>query len=206
MILFKQIKSLSFFGARKINFSRIFWVHGDWIFYNSSVFRSGIMEARSQILVPSPSSPDNALVSPETLSHHSSPAKGSRVLHYAHHVTIDERVPHSLRSSAQLLQQHMSQRSTPSSPPPPFHSGPMTPAGSTQAIVPFKSEDSQMERTSTTTNNNTTQHLSVLYQTHHHLHPILTSPMRRPSRLPDSSRFLTLQQQTLGSSQKEIKA
>jgi hypothetical protein len=52
----------------------------------------------------------------------------------------------------------------------------------------------------------TTQHLAVLYETHHHLHPILTSPMRRPSRLPDTSRFL-MQQQALGmTTVKEIKA
>lgn len=164
------------------------------------------MEARSQILVPSPSSPDNALVSPETLSHHSSPAKGSRVLHYAQHVTIDERVPHSLRSSAQLYQQHSSQRSTPSSPPPPFHSGPMTPAGSNQAIVAMRSIDSQMEKSSENQQTTTTQHLAVLYQTHHHLHPILTSPVRRQSRLPDTSRFLMHQQALTGITDREIKA
>jgi hypothetical protein len=165
------------------------------------------MDATSQVLVPSPSSPDNAIVSPETFSHHSSPAKSSRVLHYAQHVTIDERIPHSLRSSTQLLQHQMSQRSTPSSPPPPFNSGPMTPAGSNQAMLKY---DPQMEKSSMSPNtgtSTTTQHLSVLYQTHHHLHPILTSPMRRPSRLPDTSRFLMQQQQhALGNSQKEIKA
>lgn len=164
------------------------------------------MDATSQILVPSPSSPDNAIVSPETLSHHSSPAKSSRVLHYGQHVTIDERMPHSLRSSSQLYQQQSSHRSTPSSPPPPFHSGPMTPAGSNQAMV--KLMDSQMEKSSGSpiTTQTTTQHLAVLYQTHHHLHPILTSPARRPSRLPDTSRFLMHQQALTGNTQKEIKA
>lgn len=176
------------------------------------------MEARSQILVPSPSSPDNAIVSPETLSHHSihshhsSPAKGSRVLHYAQHVTIDERLPQSLRSSTQLYQSHHhhhhhqqnSQRSTPSSPPPPFQSGPMTPAGSNQAIVPMTTQ--KLSDSPTATQTSTTQHLAVLYQTHHHLHPILSSPMRRPSRLPDTSRFLMHQQALSGNSQKEIKA
>jgi hypothetical protein len=159
---------------------------------------SGIMEATAEILVPSPSSPNNVLVSPETFSHHSSPTKSSRVLTYAQHVTIDEtRLPSSLRSSPHQLQQH-SRRSTPSSPPPPFQSGPMTPAESSQAIVPLK------ESTTTST---TTQHLAVLYQTHHHLHPILTSPMRRPSRLPDTSRFLMQQQKEIMSpGQKEIKA
>lgn len=164
------------------------------------------MEASSQILVPSPSSPNNVLVSPETLSHHSSPAKSSRIMQYAQHVTIDERLPQSLRSSVQHLQhQSHSRRSTPSSPPPPFQSGPMTPADSNQAIV--KMGDAQLEKSmmsapsGTTT---TTQHLSVLYQTHHHVHPILSSPIRRPSRLPDTSRFLMQQQMT--STQKEIKA
>lgn len=183
------------------------------------------MEATSQVLVPSPSSPDNAIVSPESLSHHSSPAKSSRVLHYAQHVTIDEsRLPSSLRSSRhQLLQQ--SRRSTPSSPPPPFQSGPLSPAMSvlsnnslghvdnSQAIVPHHSSafriDSQMTKSAdspTNGNSTTTQHLAVLYQTHHHLHPILTSPARRQSRLPDTSRFL--HQQALGytPAQKEITA
>jgi len=188
------------------------------------------MEAAAQALVPSPSSPDNAIVSPESLSHHSSPAKSSRVLHYAQHVTIDEtRLPSSLRSSHhQLLQQQQSRRSTPSSPPPPFHSGPMTPAvlsnqslnrmDSSQALVARPPSAMQLAKSSPGGSSSspvggggtssTTQHLSVLYQTHHHhVHPILTSPLRRPSRLPDSSRFLA-QQQALGlaSTQKEIKA
>lgn len=184
------------------------------------------MEATSQVLVPSPSSPDNAIVSPETLSHHSSPAKSSRVLHYAQHVTIDEtRLPPSLRSSHHQLIQH-SRRSTPTSPPPPFNSGPLTPAmsilsnqslghgDSSQAIVPHHSSsafriDSQTTKSPASPTNGTsttTQHLAVLYQTHHHLHPILTSPQRRPSRLPDTSRFL--HQQAIGypSTQREIKA
>ncbi|XP_070502371.1 proton channel OtopLc isoform X2 [Chironomus tepperi] len=171
--------------------------------------KSGIMDATSQVLVPSPSSPDNVIVSPETLSHHSSPARGSRVLHYAaQHVTIDERLPSSLRSSRQHLIDH-SRRSTPSSPPPPFQSGPMTPAESSQAMMPVKAYESETERSlmSPATATSTTQHLAVLYETHHHLHPILTSPMRRPSRLPDTSRFL-MQQQALGmaTTVKEIKA
>lgn len=181
------------------------------------------MEASSQVLVPSPSSPDNAIVSPESLSHHSSPAKSSRVLHYAQHVTIDEtRLPSSLRSSHhQLLQQ--SRRSTPSSPPPPFQSGPLTPAmsvlsnnslvraDSSQALVPHHSSafkiDSQTTKSASSPTNGgtTTQHLAVLYQTHHHLHPILSSPVRRPSRLPDTSRFL--HQQSLGyTPHRDIKA
>lgn len=189
------------------------------------------MEATSQALVPSPSSPDNAIVSPESLSHHSSPAKSSRVLHYAQHVTIDEtRLPSSLRSSHHQLIQH-SRRSTPTSPPPPFQSGPLTPAmsivsnqsleraNSSQAMVPHHSTsafriDSQTTKSAaspTAGASTTTQHLAVLYQTHHHLHPILTSPTRRQSRLPDSSRFLQAQierQQAYGyaPAQREIKA
>ena len=171
------------------------------------------MEANAQALVPSPSSPDNAIVSPETLSHHSSPAKSSRVLHYAQHVTtIDEtRLPSSLRSSHhQLLQSH---RSTPSTPPPAFNSGQITPAMSvlsnnsfehvdnSQAMVPHHSSgfriDSQTTKSAESpVASTTTQHLAVLYQTHHHLHPILTSPNRRQSKLPDTSRFL--HQQSLG--------
>jgi hypothetical protein len=180
------------------------------------------MEATAQALVPSPSSPDNAIVSPESLSRHSSPAKSSRVLHYAQHVTIDEtRMPSSLRSSQQLV--HHSRRSTPTSPPPPFQSGPMTPAmsvvsnnslsrvDSSQALVPLHSAfriDSQTTKSPASPEGGgggtTTQHLAVLYQTHHHLHPIITSPARRQSRLPDTSRFL--HQQSLGTSHKEIKA
>ena len=164
------------------------------------------MEANKQALVPSPSSPDNVIVSSETLSHHSSPAKNSRILHYAaQHVTIDEtRLPSSLRSSSHQL----SRRSTPSSPPPPFQSGPLTPAESSQAIVPVKAEcQTEGSLASPATATTTTQHLAVLYETHHHLHPILTSSLRRPSRLPDTSRFL-MQQQALGiaSTQRDIKA
>lgn len=182
------------------------------------------MEATSQVLVPSPSSPDNAIVSSESLSRHSSPAKSSRVLHYAQHVTIDEtRLPSSLRSSNQLLQQ--SHRSTPTSPPPPFNSGPMTPAMSvvsnnsfgqtdtSQALVPHHSSafrlDSQNTKSPGSPSNGastTTQHLAVLYQTHHHLHPILTSPTRRQSRLPDTSRFLHQQALGYAPAQREIKA
>lgn len=182
------------------------------------------MEATSQVLVPSPSSPDNAIVSPESLSHHSSPAKSSRVLHYAQHVTIDEtRLPPSLRSSHhQLLQQ--SRRSTPSTPPPPFQSGPLSPAmsilsnnsfgrvDSSQALVPHSSAyriDSQETKSPDSNNgapSTTTQHLAVLYQTNHHLHPILVSPNRRQSRLPDSSRFLHQQSLSFAPAQREIKA
>lgn len=190
-----------------------------------SIIFSGIMETTSQVLVPSPSSPDNAIVSPETLSHHSSPAKSSRVLHYAQHVTIDEtRLPSSLRSSRQQLLQQ-SNRSTPSTPPPPFQSGQMTPtmsvlsnhsfdcADSSKALVPHHSSafriDSQTTKSPGSPNNGgstTTQHLAVLYQTHHHLHPILTSPARRQSRLPDTSRFLHQQALQYTPAQKEISA
>lgn len=186
------------------------------------------MEATSQVLVPSPSSPDNAIVSPESLSRHSSPAKSSRILSYTQHVTIDEtRLPSSLRSSHHQLLQQSSRQSTPSSPPPPFQSGPMTPAmsvlsnhsyervESSQALVPHHSSafrmDSQETKSPVSPTNGTsttTQHLAVLYQTHHHLHPILTSPARRQSRLPDSSRFLHQQAIAGGYSpaQREIKA
>lgn len=173
------------------------------------------MEATSQVLVPSPSSPDNAIVSPESISHHSSPAKSSRVIHYAQHVTIDEtRMPSSVRSSRQQLLQQ-SRNSTPTSPPPPFQSGPLSPAmsvlsnhslervDSSQALVPHHSA---FRPAYSPENGPPTQHLSVLYQTHHHLHPILTSPTRRVSRLPDTSRFL--HQQAIGClpAQREVKA
>lgn len=179
------------------------------------------MEATSQVLVPSPSSPDNAIVSPESLSHHSSPAKSSRVLHYAQHVTIDEtRLPSSLRSSHHQLLHH-SRRSTPTSPPPPFQSGPLSPAmsilsnhslgrvDSSQALVPHYRIGSQETKSPDSPNggpSTTTQHLAVLYQTNHHLHPILVSPNRRQSRLPDSSRFLHQQALSFAPAQREIKA
>jgi hypothetical protein len=90
----------------------------------------------------------------------------------------------------------------------------MTPAES-QAMVPHQSSefkiDSQKSRSSPTSpiqgTSTTTQHLSVLYQTHHHLHPIITSPTHRPSRLPDTSRFLAQQQAlALAPPPREIKA
>lgn len=183
------------------------------------------MEAASQVLVPSPSSPDNAIVLPECLSHHSSPAKSSKILHYAQHVTINEtRLPLSLKSSHHQLLQH-SQRSTPSSPPSAFQSGNMSPTmsilsnsshrvDSSQALLPHKSSSVSHVRIETPSSSNesplptstTTQHLSVLYQTHHHLHPILTSPSRRTSRLPDTSRFLVHQQALAHTPTPEIKA
>lgn len=171
---------------------------------------SGIMESASQPLVPSPSSPDNALVSPETLSHHSSPLKSPRI-NYAQHVTIDEtKLPSSLRSSQQMLIQQ-SHRSTPSSPPPPFQSVPsMTPTTSglsresmgpgapysdtQQLILARQSSPLQVIEAPLKSPTSPSQHLAVLYETYHHpVHPILT-PTRRPSRLPDQSRFLTQQQ------------
>jgi hypothetical protein len=172
------------------------------------------MDVTNQVLVPSPSSPDNAIVSPETLSHTSSTSKSPKTIHYAQHVTtIDEtKLPSSQRSSQQQLVHH-SRRSTPTSPPPPF-SGPLTPAmsvlsnhsfnnyDSSQAIVPHESSEFRIESQATKSpasvggSTTTTQHLAVLYQTHHHLHPILTSPVRRPSRLPENSRFL--HQQAIG--------
>lgn len=192
------------------------------------------MEAAAQQLVPSPSSPDNAIVSPETLSHHShhshkshyshhsSPAKSSRILNCAQHVTIDETtLPPSLRSSQHLLLQH-SRRSTPTSPPPTFHqehethssgqNSPMNGYSNSIVIVDSKSLSQAINRqksppiaSSSRQTNSTTQHLAVLYETHHHLHPIL-SPARRPSRLPDTSRFLAVQQQQQIPAPKEIKA
>lgn len=191
------------------------------------------MEAANQVLVPSPSSPDNAIISPETLSRSSSASKSPKTIHYAQHVTIDEtKFPSSLRSSHQQLVQQMSHRSTSSSssPPPPFNSGPHSPLpvvsvlsnnslsriDSSNAIVPRNSSELRFESQTTKSpasigsagGSTTTQHLAVLYQTHHHLHPILTSPVRRPSRLPENSRFLHQQAITYGGygEKREIKA
>lgn len=188
------------------------------------------MEATNQVLVPSPSSPDNAIISPETPSRSSSASKSPKTIHYAQHVTIDEtKLPSSLRSSNQQLVQS-SHRSTPSSPPPPFNSGPpsLTPAMSvlsnnslshmeSRALIPHHSSELRFESQTTKSpasidgnggGSTTTQHLAVLYQTHHHLHPILTSPARRPSRLPENSRFLHQQSCAYGGGgeQHEIKA
>lgn len=166
------------------------------------------MEAASEPLVPSPSSPNNALVSPETLSHHSSQGVSPRTFRFPQHVTIDEiNTPSSVRSSThQLIQSY---RSTPSSPPPPFHSGPMTPTTSglsRESMTPATFSDTQQliisQRASpphiinSPLKSPTSQtQLAVLYQTHHHHHiqPIL-SPTRRPSRLPEQSRFSAQQQ------------
>lgn len=153
-------------------------------------------------LVPSPSG-DNALVSPETFSHNSSPGKSPRFINYPQHVTIDETAtPSSARSSTHQLIHH-SHRSTPSSPPPPFHSGPMTPTTSglsRESMGPFsdtqqlirKSPPAQIIQTPLRSPTSPSQHLAVLYQTHQP-QPIL-SPTRRPSKLPEQSRFLTQQQ------------
>lgn len=175
------------------------------------------MDVTNQVLVPSPSSPDNAIVSPETLSRSSSASKSPKTIHYAQHVTTinETKLPSSQRSSQQQLVHH-SHRSTPTSPPPPFNSGPLTPAmsvlsnhslsrvDSSSAMVPHHSSEFRIESQTTKSpasmasmgGSTTTQHLAVLYQTHHHLHPILTSPVRRPSRLPENSRFL--HQQAIG--------
>lgn len=60
------------------------------------------METQSSKHPPSPSSPDKILISPETLSHHSSPSKSTR--NQKQHVTIDESsLPISMSTHHQLV-------------------------------------------------------------------------------------------------------
>lgn len=134
-----------------------------FFFFNLSIHRS-IMETMSSKHMPSPSSPDHVLVSPETLSHHSSEPRHQTVStrSHHHHVTINEsKLPLSVSSHQQLV----AALSTPSTATPILHN---SSSPGTAATVP--------------------SHLALLYHTsshHHHLHPIL-SVARRPSRQPET--------------------
>lgn len=109
---------------------------------------------------PSPSEPDNALVSPETLGHHSSPDRMLNRMAQTpsiQHFTIEEKrhLPLSVSGHHQLVAMtppHMSSQTTQTSP------------GSPPA----------------------TGHLALLYHTshHHHMHQMMPIA-RRPSRLPE---------------------
>lgn len=122
------------------------------------------MESTSTQLVPSPSSPGNAIVSPETLSHHSSPAKTSRI---QHHVTIDEtNLPISLSSHHQLVS-----------------------AGGSGSISSIQQNIPQSIVSIPSLPSNTpTQQIAFWYhssQHHHHQFQPALPPARRPSRLPE---------------------
>lgn len=114
--------------------------------------------------LPSPSSPDHVLVSPETLSHHSSEPRHHQTMatRTHHHVTINEsKLPLSVSSHQQLV----AALSTPSTATPILHNSSSSPAPVTAP-----------------------GHLALLYHSsshHHHLHPIL-SVARRPSKQPET--------------------
>lgn len=128
------------------------------------------MESTSSKLVPSPSSPGNVIVSPETFSHHSSPAKISRI-HSQHHVTLEE-PPITTTSNLPISISTLNNQLVPST------------LNSNRRGLPLSI--SPISATSRQQQTSPTQHLSVLYHSHHHhhLHPVLTG-IRRPSRLPE---------------------
>lgn len=141
----------------------------------------------------SPSSSGHILVSPETLSHHSSPAKSSRILYQTHkqhshhtdleqhqHVTtIDERttttkLPLSVSAHHQLVA---------------AISSPVGPQPSISDVSALQLQIHQpTSSTQGTTTSTHTGHLALLYHSsshHHHLHPVLPIA-RRPSRMPSA--------------------
>lgn len=149
----------------------------------------------------SPSSSANILVSPETLSHHSSPAKSSRILYqshkqHSHHADlvehqqvtiIDERTqsttpPQSAMAGSKMplsVSAHHQLVAAISSP-----IGPQPSISDVSALqLQIHQPTSSHQGTTTSTH---TGHLALLYHSsshHHHLHPVLPIA-RRPSRLP----------------------
>lgn len=146
----------------------------------------------------SPSSSANILVSPETLSHHSSPAKSSRILYQSHkqHSHHAELVEHQQVTI-------IDERTSTTTPPPGSGKMPLSvsahhqlvaaissPIGPQPSISDMSALQLQIHQpvssnpaTSTSTH---TGHLALLYHSsshHHHLHPVLPIT-RRPSRLP----------------------
>lgn len=128
---------------------------------------------------PSPTTSSGvAVLSSDTLSQHSSPAKTSRV-HYHHPqmsqvTSIDEntaKLPLSVSAHHQLVAALGSPISSSQQP-------------SISGITGLQLQVQQQHMTTQTTH---TGHLALLYHSsshhHHHLHPTL-SPVRRPSRLP----------------------
>lgn len=147
------------------------------------------MEITSK-LQSSPSSSANILVSPETLSHHSSPAKTSRILYQAHkqhshhadleqhQVTmIDERMTMTkLPTSVSAHHQLVAAISSPAGPQP-----------SISDVSALQLQIHQQPSHQGTTTSTHTGHLALLYHSsshHHHLHPVLPAERRRPSRAP----------------------
>lgn len=133
---------------------------------------------------PSPTTSSGAAVlSSETMSQHSSPAKTSRV-HYHHPqmsqvTSIDEstaRLPLSVSAHHQLVAALGSPMSASQQPSISGISG-------LQLQVQHQHQVRQQHTTTQTTH---TGHLALLYHSsshHHHLHHVLP-PVRRPSRLP----------------------
>lgn len=121
-------------------------------------------------------------------SHHSSPAKKSRV-HYQHHLhhhqvtTVDEttttqtKIPLSVSAHHQLV----AAIGTPSS------SGPQPSISGVSGLHLQLQEHHQKSTHHSTTQTTHSGHLALLYHSsshhHHHLHPVLPIT-RRPSRLP----------------------
>lgn len=139
----------------------------------------------------SPSSSANILVSPESLSHHSSPGKSSRIFYQAHKqhshhtdldhqvTTIDERTTTTTTKLPLSVSAHHQLVAAISSPD-----------GQQPSISDVSALQLQIHQPTSSTQGTTTSthtgHLALLYHSsshHHHLHPALP-PARRPSRMP----------------------
>ncbi|XP_055300665.1 proton channel OtopLc isoform X2 [Sitodiplosis mosellana] len=141
---------------------------------------------------PSPTLSNTAVVSPETLSHHSSPAKTSRICyqqpppHNLQHQVIDEtigsRMPLSISTHHQLASVAVG---TPADHPHSSISG----ISGIHSDYGLDRQQRCQNSTTTQTSPTTGHHLALLYHSSHHhhhhhsVHPQLP-PVRRPSRLP----------------------
>nr|XP_019558455.2 proton channel OtopLc [Aedes albopictus]XP_029711147.1 proton channel OtopLc [Aedes albopictus] len=176
-----------------------------------------------QPLMPSPSVPQNAIVSPETFSNHSSPGQSSQHLAgvatptppafpQAHQLIHDvqphqqdfplqseeSRVGSSLETQSKT---HLGSSSTSSAfqrvhtPTLSVKTNPVVIIPGSSTPTPPQPSPGALQRQPTATGSTTTQHLAVLYHSHHHhLHPILNTT-RRPSRLPEPIYYHQQQQQ-----------
>lgn len=132
----------------------------------------------------SPSSPGNILISPESLSHHSSPARSTgKVKSRPQHVTIVDE-----KTSTTTASHHQAGITMSAS-----HNQLVATLAAAAAAASSSSPTTPAERdgASTTATPQPTGQLALLYHHtssqhhHHHLHPILPVA-RRPSRLPET--------------------
>ncbi|XP_001658062.2 otopetrin-2 isoform X2 [Aedes aegypti] len=173
------------------------------------------IELPLQPLMPSPSVPQNAIVSPETFSNHTSPGQSSQhlagvvtptpssfpQLHQHIHDDVqphpqefplqgeESRVGSSLETQSKT---HLGSSST-SSAFQRVHTPTLSVKTNPVVIIPGSSTPTQLQpspgalqrQPTATGSTTTTQHLAVLYHSHHHHLHPILNTTRRPSRLPE---------------------